>query len=89
MHISSFKMPTIRQVWHLIEQSNYAFFSVDLKDAFLHIPIVKNHHHFSWFVWQWKVLSLGLLGPLGILLHLLNPYCSFAGARVFMLKYME
>ena len=40
-------------------------FSIDLQDAYLHIPIVKHHHNFLHFVWhnvpyQWKVLLFGL-----------------------------
>ena len=45
MHISSFKMPTIRHVWQLYQHGDYAF-SIDLQDAFIHIHIVKHHHHF-------------------------------------------
>ena len=65
MHIPTFKMPTIRQVWLLNQQGNHAF-SIDFNDANLHIPIVKHHDcFFLHFVWQhkpyqWKVLSLGL-----------------------------
>ena len=40
-------------------------FSIDLQDAYLHIPIVKHHHPFLQFVWsnmpyQWKVLPFVL-----------------------------
>ena len=64
MHILSFKMPTIRHIWQLIQHGDYAF-SIDLQDAYLHIPIVKHHHCFLQFVWhsmlyQWKVLLFGL-----------------------------
>ena len=64
MHIPSFKMPTLRQVWQLVQHGDYAF-SIDLQDAYLHIPIVKHHHCFLFFVWhnvpyQWKVLPFGL-----------------------------
>ena len=45
MHIPSFKMPTIRHVWQLIQHGYYAF-SIDLQDVYLHIPIVKHHNHF-------------------------------------------
>ena len=45
VHISSFKMPTIRHVQQLIQHGDYAF-SIDLRDAYLHIPIVKHHHIF-------------------------------------------
>ena len=40
-------------------------FSIDLQDAYLHVPIVKHHHRFLHFVWcnvpyQWEVLPFGL-----------------------------
>ena len=64
LHIPSFKMPTLQHVWQLIQQGDYAF-SIDLQDAYLHVPIVKHHHDFLHFVWlsvpyQWKVLPFGL-----------------------------
>ena len=40
MHIPSFKMPTLKTVWQLIHQDDYAF-SIDLQDAYIHVPIVK------------------------------------------------
>ena len=43
MHVPSFKMPAIRHVQQLIQHDDYAF-SIDLQDAYLHIPIVKHHH---------------------------------------------
>ena len=44
LHIPSFKMPAIRHVQQLIQ--HYYAFSIDLQDAYLHIPIVKHDHHF-------------------------------------------
>ena len=63
MHIPSFKMPTLKNVWQLIQQGDYAF-SIDLQDAYLHVPIVKHHCQFLRFVWhnmpyQWRVLPFG------------------------------
>ena len=49
MHIPSFKMPTLKTVWQLIQQGDYAF-SIDLQDAYLHVPIVKHHRRFLHFV---------------------------------------
>ena len=49
MHIPSFKMPTLKNVWQLIQQGDFAF-SIDLQDAYLHVPIVKHHRHFLHFV---------------------------------------
>ena len=51
MHIPSFKMPTLKHVWQLIQQCDFAF-SMDLQDAYLHVPIVKHHHCFLCFVWR-------------------------------------
>ena len=64
MPIPSFKMPNLRRVLQLIQHGDYAF-SIDLQDAFLHIPIGKHHHCFLHFAWhnvpyQWKVLPFGL-----------------------------
>ena len=44
MHMPTLKMSTIRQVWQLNQQGDYAL-CTDLKDASLHIVIVKHHHH--------------------------------------------
>ena len=41
LHIPYFKMPTIRHIQQLIQHGDYAF-SIDLQDAYLHIPI--KHH---------------------------------------------
>ena len=64
VHIPSFKMPTLKHIWQLIQQGDFAF-SIDLQDAYLHVPTVKHHHHFLHFIWcnvpyQWKVLPSGL-----------------------------
>ena len=42
MHKPTFKMPTIRQVGTVLSKV-IMLFSVDLKDDYVHIPIVKNH----------------------------------------------
>ena len=64
LHIPSLMMHTIRNVWQLIQRGDFAF-SIDLQDAYLHIPIVKHHYCFLQFVWHnrpypWKVLPFGL-----------------------------
>ena len=65
MYIPSFKMPTIRQVWDLIQQG-----CIDLKDAYLDIPIVKHHHYFYCLFGNTNLFSemschLGLAQPEG------------------------
>ena len=57
-------MPTIRQVLQHVQQGDYVF-SIEHNVAYLHIPLIKHHHHFLHFVWQhkplqWKVLPFGL-----------------------------
>ena len=61
IHILPFKIPTIRYVWHHTQCGDYAF-SIDLKDVYLHIPIVKHHCQCLQFIWQnipyqWKVFN--------------------------------
>ena len=85
MHIPSFKMPTLKHAWQLIQHGNYAF-SIDLQDAYLDVPIVKHHHCFLCFVWhnmpyQWKVLPFGLATAPRIFMSLTKPilflcYCK-------------
>ena len=89
IHIPSFKMPTLRDLWQLITHGDYAF-SIDLQDVYLHIPIVKHHHHFLCFVWhnapyQWKVLPFGLATTPRVFMALIKPICSFAVTRVSVL----
>ena len=69
MHIPSFRMPTIKQLWQLIQKVDYAF-SIDLKNAYLHIPIFKCHCHFCDLFGRINFISgrfchFGLLQPLG------------------------
>ena len=47
--ITCFKMPIMRHAWQFIQHGDYAF-CIDLKDTYLHIPIVKHHHHHHFFI---------------------------------------
>ena len=49
-------MPTISHVWKLIQCGDYAF-SIDLRDAYLLIPIVKHHCNFLQFVGRIHYIS--------------------------------
>ena len=42
-------MPAIWQVWQLAQHGDYAF-SIELQDAYLHIPNIKHYHNFLQFV---------------------------------------
>ena len=77
MHIPSFKMPTLKSIWQLIQQGDFAF-SIDLQDVYLHVPIVKLHCCFLHFVWhnvpyQWKVLPFGLAKAPKVFTSLMKP----------------
>ena len=90
MYIPTFKMPTIKQVWLLVQPGDYAF-SSDLKDVYLHFPIVKHHHNFLQFVWlhwlyQWTVLPFVLATTPGVF-STLSPYCSFVITRICVLLF--
>ena len=92
MHIPSFKMPTLKNVWHLIQQGDFAF-SIDLQDAYLHILIVKHHHHFYILFGIMCLISgrfypLGLPQPLGFLPPSQNLFCSFAISRACILLFI-
>ena len=86
MHIPSFKMPTLKHIWQLIQQGDFAF-SIDLQDAYLHVPIVK-HHHCSYILFgvmsliSGRFYLLGLPQPLGFLHPSQNLFCSFAITKV-------
>ena len=89
IHIPTFRMPTIRHVWQCIQCGDNAF-SIDVKDVYLHIPIVKHHCLFLRFLWQnvqyqWKVLPFGLASTLGFSQHSLKLSCSFVNAKVSVL----
>ena len=89
MHIPSFKMPTRRHIWQLIQCGDYAF-SIDLQDAYLHIPIVKHHCHFLHLFGTMCLISrrfclLGWPQPLGFLQPSPNLFCSFAITSVSIL----
>ena len=89
MHIPSFKMPTLKTVWQLIQQGDYAF-SIDLQDAYLHVPIVKHHRQFLHFVlhnvpYQWRVLPFGLATAPRVFTSLTKPIlflCHRKGLRI-------
>ena len=80
MHILDCKVPSIRQVGQLIQQGYYAF-SIDLRDHFLHIPIVQHHQYFLHFVWlnkpyQHKVLPFGMIMAPMVFTSLTKPILS-------------
>ena len=89
MHIPSFKMPTLKNVQYLIQQGDFAF-TIDLQDAYLHVPIVKHHHQFLHFVWhnvpyQGRVLPFGLATAPRVFTSLTKPIlflCHCKGLRI-------
>ena len=86
MHVPSFKMPTIH-VQQLIQHGDYTF-SIDIWDSYLHIPIVKHHHHFLQFVWhnvpyQLKVLPFGLATTPQVFTALTKPILFLCNCKGF------
>ena len=89
MHIPSFKMSTLKNIWQLIQQGDFAF-SIDVQDAYLHVPIVKHYHHFLCFVWhnvpyQWKVLPFGFATAPRVFTSLTKPIlflCCHKGLHI-------
>ena len=43
-------------VWQIIQQGDYAF-SIHLKDAYFHIPIVKHHHSFLYLFHKINIIN--------------------------------
>ena len=78
-------MPTLEHVQQLIQQGDYAF-SIDLQDAYLHIPIVKHHRCFLHFVWcnvscQLKVLLFGLATAPRVFMSLTKPILFYSHCK--------
>ena len=56
----------LSQMCCFLLNENIILFSIDLKEVYLHIPIVKHHYHVLQFVWphkpyEWKVLPFWLV----------------------------
>jgi len=62
--VPKFKMESLQSIWSALLPGNYAF-SLDLQDAYFHIPIHKSHRKFLRFVvrdqvYQFRALPFGL-----------------------------
>ena len=51
IHLPTFKVHTTEHIWQFIKLGDYAFF-VDLKNTYLHIPIVERHLCLLYFAWE-------------------------------------
>ena len=76
-----FRMEGIRQVREWIQKDAF-FCGMDLKDAFLHIPIHKSFKKFLRFQWleslfEWQVLPFGLRCSPRVLTKVLRPVIAF------------
>ena len=65
-------------------------FSIDLQDAYLHVPITKHHHCFLHFVWhnvpyQWKVLPFGIATAPRVFTSLTKPILFLCCCKVCIL----
>ena len=90
MHIPSFKMPTLKRVWQLIQQGDYTF-SIDLQDDLIYmfplLSIIVVSYVLSGIMCliNGRFYLLGLPQPLGFLHPSQNLFCSFAIAKVCIL----
>ena len=77
-----FKMETLALIREWIKENAFCV-RMDLKDAFLHVPISDKFHHFLRFSWLGKLYQWGLFSPLasnavlGFLLKYSNQSCLF------------
>ena len=76
-----FRMEGLRQVCDWVQKDAF-FCSMDLKDAFLHIPINKSFRKFLRFQWldsllEWQVLPFGLKCSPRVLTKVLKPVMTF------------
>ena len=76
-----FRMEGLKQVHDWIQKDAW-FCSMDLKDAFLHIPIHESFKKFLRFQWleslfEWQVLPFGLKCSPRVLTKVLRPVVAF------------
>ena len=76
-----FKMETLSSVREWIKPNSYCT-SLDLKDAFLHIPIHNESKKFLRFIWlqkiyEWQVLVFGLTCSPRVITKVLKPVIAF------------
>ncbi|KAL1914873.1 uncharacterized protein VTP21DRAFT_7789 [Calcarisporiella thermophila] len=84
-----FKMETLQSILPLIQKDDWLT-SIDLKDAFLHVPVHQGSRKYLQFIWggrkyQFKVLLFGLTSSSRIFTKVLRPVltvCRKAGIRV-------
>jgi hypothetical protein len=56
----SFKMESTKLVCNMLRKNDFLT-SIDLKDAFLHVPISPTHRHYLQFVWKGQVYQFRTL----------------------------
>ena len=82
-----------QKVWQLIQHGDYAL-STDLQDTYYIFSVVKHHCHIFTFCLATQISSMEdlpfwLATIQRVLVHLRNPYCSFANTRVVMLLFIR
>ena len=84
-----FRMTTLKEVGQSIRQGDWTI-TIDLQDAFLHVPVHKDYRRFLRFIWQGKTyqfnrLSFGLTSSPQVFTEITMPlveYCRIRGIRV-------
>ena len=60
----SFHMTTLKEVTQAIRKDDWSI-TIDLKDAFLHIPVHMDYRRFLRFIWRWRTYQFSQL-PFGL-----------------------
>ena len=84
-------MTTIKEVGQSIRQSDWSI-TIDLQDAFLHVPVYRDYRRFLRFSWNKKIyqfrrLPLGLTSSPQVFTDITTPlveYCRIRGIRVIL-----
>ena len=80
-----FRMDTVKDVSNLLRPGDWAV-SIDLKDAYFHLPIHRSSRHFLRFIWRKKlyeflVLCFGLCTAPFIFTKITKPLAAFLRAK--------
>jgi len=83
--VPKFSMETLQSIWSALMPGNYAF-SLDLQDAYFHIPIHRSHRKFLRFVvggrvYQFRALPFGLSSAPWIFTQIMSQVKTIAHLR--------
>ena len=89
-----FKMDTLAKVINLVKPNDWAF-SVDLSDAYLHVPIFPSHRKFLRFCiqgqcFQWKALCFGPTSAPRVFTKIVSVVAAYLRAQnILLAEYLD